>query len=551
MDQLRIALYIALAFLLLLLFQRWESYSASEPEAIAVPEKPAADLAARRAADEPLKPISEIPEQATPDTPNTQDFSEEGQQVVVQTDLLRVVVNTLGGTLERVELLDYPVSGKEPRRPFALLSDGPDRYYQIRSGLVDRTGRAPDHRAHYQSDITDLTLAPGQNEVTLPLEWRGRDGLLVRKVLVFPRGRHQIDQRFEIANRGAQDWSGSVYSQILRRPGQQKRNFFQPVSFQGAAYYLPDEGFTKQDYEEIRKEPLDRPAVNGWVGMLEHYFVSAILPARDQQRRFFSQALSGERYAIGVQSDEVTVPPGGTATLETSFYVGPKLQSALKEAAEGLVLSVDYGVLTALAQPLFWLLNWIHGLVGNWGFAIIIVTLLIKLAFYQLSASSYRSMAKMRKLQPRLMALRERYGDDRQAMSQKMMELYKEEKFNPLGGCLPIVVQIPVFIALYWVLLESVELRQAPFIGWIDDLSAKDPYFILPALMCLSMVAQQRLNPAPLDPVQQKVMTFMPLVFGVLFALFPAGLVLYWLCNNLISIAQQWLITRNVERARA
>ena len=293
---------------------------------------------------------------------------------------------------------------------------------------------------------------------------------------------------------------------------------------------------------------LDRTITDGWAAMLQHYFLGALIPPAGVAEHFYTKTLSNARYVIGMIAPSWrTVADGESGTFSTRLFIGPKLQDQMREVATGLELTVDYGLLTVLAQPLFWLLKTINNLVGNWGWAIVIVTLIIKLVFYKLSETSYRSMANMRKLTPRLQSLKERYGDDRQKLNQAMMELYKKEKINPLGGCLPILVQIPVFIALYWVLLESVELRQAPFMLWIQDMSSPDPYFILPLLMGASMLIQQKLNPAPLDPIQAKVMMVLPIVFTVFFAFFPSGLVLYWVVNNILSIAQQWVITRRIE----
>jgi YidC/Oxa1 family membrane protein insertase len=316
-------------------------------------------------------------------------------------------------------------------------------------------------------------------------------------------------------------------------------------------YYSPEEKYEKVSFDDMRSQKLERQVTDGWIAMIQHYFMSAWIPPRSEPETFYTNVLGDARYIIGSYSDPVTIAADGSHAFQQQLFVGPKLQDTLASIAPGLELAVDYGWLTILAEPIFWLLDQIHSVVGNWGWAIIILTILIKAAFYKLSETSYKSMANMRKFTPRIQALKDRYGDDKQRLNQAMMEIYKKEKINPLGGCLPIVVQIPVFIALYWVLLESVELRDAPFALWIQNLSEPDPFFVLPLIMGVSMFIQQKLNPAPPDPIQAKVMMSLPFVFTVFFAFFPAGLVLYWVVNNILSIAQQWYITRKIEQAPA
>jgi YidC/Oxa1 family membrane protein insertase len=322
-------------------------------------------------------------------------------------------------------------------------------------------------------------------------------------------------------------------------------------TYTGAAISSPEKRYEKLPFKDMADTPTDRAITEGWAAVLQHYFVAAIIPERTQSYQYYTKVVEGNRYIVGMYGPAQPVAPGSTAEFRMQFYAGPKDQAVLEKLAPGLDLTVDYGSLWFIAKPLFWLLQKLHTWTGNWGVAIILLTLSVKAALYRLAAASYRSMAHMKRVQPRLLALRERYANDKQRLNQAMMELYKQEKINPLGGCLPIVVQIPVFLALYWVLLESVELRQAPFFGWINDLSAYDPYFVLPILMGISMYAQQKMNPAPPDPMQAKVMQMLPFVFTVFFVFFPAGLVLYWLVNNVLSIGQQWLITRSIEGAKA
>ncbi|MBI3546893.1 MAG: membrane protein insertase YidC, partial [Gammaproteobacteria bacterium] len=368
------------------------------------------------------------------------------------------------------------------------------------------------------------------------------------KTYIFHRGNYVVDVEFVIKNASQREWTGYFYGQFQRTHTAQGGLFNVAPSYTGGAIYTPENRYQKIPLDEMAKSPLKRETTGGWVAMLQHYFVSSWMPPKDERNEFYSDVLSDSRHVLGLKNINPTkVAPGQTGVLRESLYAGPKEQKILKTLAEGMDLTVDYGFLTVIAAPLFWLLEHIHNILGNWGWSIILLTILIKAAFYPLSATSYKSMAHMRKMQPKMQALKERYGDDRQKLNQAMMELYKTEKINPLGGCLPILIQIPVFLALYWVLLESVEMRQAPWILWIKDLSAQDPYYILPILMGISMFVQQKLNPQPVDPIQQKVFMVMPFMFTVFFLFFPAGLVLYWTVNNILSIAQQWRITRIVE----
>ncbi|MEJ2693481.1 MAG: membrane protein insertase YidC, partial [Candidatus Thiodiazotropha sp.] len=343
-------------------------------------------------------------------------------------------------------------------------------------------------------------------------------------------------------------WSVRDYGQLQRTKPEDNSSGFTTYTYTGGVIYNPSDKYDKVKFDDIEEKTLSVDSDHGWLAMIQHYFLSAWIPPKDQIEHYYSSALPGGKYVLGSYSPMVTVAPGQQQSLSRQLFVGPKLQDRLESIAQGLELTVDYGWLTVIAKPIFWLLETIHDLLGNWGWSIIVLTLIIKAAFYKLSETSYKSMANMRKLTPRLQALRDRYGDDKQRLNQAMMEMYKKEKINPLGGCLPILVQIPVFIALYWVLLETVEMRQAPWILWIQSLSDKDPYFILPLVMGVSMFVQQKLNPAPPDPMQAKIMMMLPFVFTVFFAFFPAGLVLYWVVNNLVSILQQWYITRKIEK---
>lgn len=546
MDNQRLFLFIALCFVGLLLWQAWQRDYGLQPVAQAPQEQvvPPSDTAAP-ADDLPTAPVSAPGQPAASPAPD-RALLPSGTRVRVVTDVLDVEIDTIGGDVRRAELLTYPVAPDKPEQPVRLLSDVPAELFVAQSGLLSSQTEAPSHRAQFTAEATEYRLQPNADEVRVPLRWTGSQGLQVTKTYVFHRNSYAIDVIYELENTAASPWTGHLYRQLQRveRPDQASRFIY---TYTGAVVYSPEIKYEKVSFDDMREEPLNRDLTGGWAAMIQHYFLAAWVPEPDKTYRYYSNVVDGSRYVIGMMGPDITLPADGKATIESRLVVGPKLQDHLAEIAPGLELTVDYGMLTVIAQPLFWLLSLIYKIVGNWGWAIVLLTVLIKLAFYKLSETSYRSMANMRKLQPRLQALKERYGDDRQRLNQAMMELYKKEKINPLGGCLPILVQIPVFIALYWVLLESVEMRQAEFILWLNDLSAPDPYYVLPLIMGVSMLLQQKLNPSPLDPIQQRIMMILPIVFTVFFAFFPAGLVLYWVVNNILSIAQQWVITRRIE----
>lgn len=551
MDNLRLILVVSLAAVLFLMYQAWQKdYGpTARPSSLAQPAAaPAGQQAPTDVPAPPTEQVSqssaELPVSASGDVPALPS----SQRISVRTDLLRVEIDTTGGDLRRADLLDYPVSLEDPNTPFELLSDTPTRLFIAQSGLIAKPD-GPTHHTVFTAQQDSYSLPEGADSLPVPLTWQGPDGLRVTKTYTFHRNSYRVDLSYQVDNGASEPWSGRVYAQLQRRPpgeGQKQRFVY---TFTGAVVHSEQNRYEKIKFDDIQQAPLSRTDLGGWAAMIQHYFVAAVIPNQQTENHYYTKALSDNRYAVGVVTPAVRVEPGATTTLDMQFYIGPKDQHRLEAAAPGLQLTVDYGVLTLIADPLFWLLELIHGLVGNWGWSIVILTILIKLAFFHLSATSYKSMANMRRMQPRMMALKERYADDKTRLNQAMMELYKKEKINPLGGCLPIVVQIPVFIALYWVLLGSVELRQAPFMFWIKDLATYDPYFVLPLLMGISMFAQQRLNPAPMDPIQQKVMMALPIVFTVFFLFFPSGLVLYWFVNNTLSIAQQWVITRRIEKA--
>ena len=547
MDNRRLFLYGSLFFVLFLIWQQWQVFK-QPPQARTEVVAPATDGSNQSRPED----LPRADSQATPaSVPKLQQTGlNSGGRIQVETDVYRIEIDTLGGDLRRVELLDYPVSVDRPDQPFVLMEDG-RRVFIAQSGLLSAQARLPSHHEKYSAGQARYTLEPGRDKLEVRLHWQGDDGIRVDKVYTFHRGRYVIDVRHELVNGTGQAIGVRQYRQLQRSAPTDAEGQRFIYTYTGGVIYSPQEKYEKIKFEKMAGEPLDRSFANGWAAMIQHYFVGAWIPDPDETNRYYSKVVDS-RYLLGLMGPEPEqrVEPGQRTELHSRLYVGPKLQDEMAGVAKGLELTVDYGLLTVIAEPIFWLMKWIHGILGNWGWTIIVLTILIKLAFFRLSAASYRSMANMRKLQPRMATLKERYGDDRNRFNQEMMKLYKTEKINPLGGCLPILVQIPVFIALYWVLLESVELRQASFIFWLQDLSTRDPYFVLPLLMGVSMFVQQKLNPAPVDPIQAKVMQALPIVFTVFFAFFPSGLVLYWVVNNILSIAQQWKITRDIEQAR-
>ncbi|MEP7043697.1 MAG: membrane protein insertase YidC [Dokdonella sp.] len=554
-------LLIALLFIGYLFWMQWqEDYN--KPGSQILASTPA--VSTNNPSAPAAQPADDVPSVGAPpanaavgatDTPTT--TASTAAHVVVTTDLLRVEIDPHGGDVVVADLLAYPQQPKDFAHPVRLLDDRAATYFVAQSGLASSSGAAPDHQATYSAEKTDYTLADGSETLEVPLTWTDASGISVRKVFVFKRASYVIEQRQEISNKSAASWTGLAYRQLQRVPpivdtsGIKGYSNTERYSFVGAAWYSTVDKFQKLKFADFDKQPLDRSVAGGWAAMLQHYFFAAWIPPAGETDQYVTKTVPAgdvSRYRIRTLSPSISVAPGETKTDNARLYVGPKLQSTLNEVAPGLALTVDYGVFTVIAEPLHWILAQLHKLTGNWGFAIILLVLLIKAAFFKLSETQFRSMAKMRKLQPRIEALKERYGDDRQKMNQAMMELYQKEKANPLAGCLPMVVQIPVFFALYWVLLESVELRQAPFIGWIQNLTAPDPYYVLPVLNAVVMIATQYLSPTTgMDPTQAKMMKVMPVIFSVLFAFFPAGLVLYYVVNGGLSLLQQWIITKRVE----
>ena len=537
MDTQRLILLFIFGFSVLMLWEAWQREHQPKPPATHA-EQPSAP-----------KPPSAAPTPSQGAIGAPASPAQKGESIVVTTDLVSAEIDTLGATLKRLELLKHKDSN-DPEKNFVLIS--PAHQYEAQSGLAGDGG--PNHRSLWQAMPGPRTLAPGAETLQLRLTATGKDGVQVEKTYTFSRSSYVIDVSLRVHNRGSAPLATYAYFQLTHdgKPEGQRNSVaetFGAQSFTGFAIYSDEHKYQKVHPADIDKGKADyvKQAKDGWLALVQHYFVSAWLAPQGMPRDYVLEKRQDGSYA-GRLLEPVSVAPGAEATVDVPLYAGPQEKRRLEAAAPGLDLVVDYGWLTIIAWPLFWLLEKLHALTGNWGVAIILLTVLIKLVFFPLSATSYRSMAKMKLITPRLTKIREMYANDRQKMNQAMMELYKTEKINPLGGCFPILVQIPVFIALYWVLLAAIELRHAPFILWIKDLAALDPYFVLPILMAATMVLQTRMNPTPPDPVQAKVMQFMPYFFSIFFFFFPAGLVLYWLVNNILSIAQQWQIQRMFDR---
>jgi len=547
MDSQRLILFFVFAFSVFMLLDAWQREQQ--------PARPSAVVAGKEGKALPPSAQPPVPGDkltATQGAVPKQDRStgEPGVTIRVETDVLLADLSSRGGDLRRLEFKHHRDTVDRSKN-FVLFETSGERTYLAQAGLIGNG--LPNHRTLYTAAGDAYRLAEGADELEVRLAAPAADGVQVTKVFRFRRGSYLIDVGFEIVNAGAAAIQPYGYFQLVRDDKPPAGDSAMLPTFTGVALFTDKEKFQKLAFADIEKSKpqFSRNSEDGWIAMLQHYFFSAWLPPSGVAREFFARRLEDGLFAAGVIVPAGAIASGASASVTMSLYAGPEEQEKLAKIAPGLDLTVDYGWLTVIAVPLFWVLAWLYQWVGNWGVAIILLTVIIKLLFYPLSAASYRSMAKMRVLAPKLQKLKDQYGQDRQRLQQAMMDLYKTEKINPLGGCMPIVVQIPVFIALYWVLLASVELRQAPFMLWIDDLAAPDPWFILPILMAVTMWVQTLLNPEPPDPVQARVMKIMPIVFSIFFFFFPAGLVLYWLINNVLSIAQQWQITRVLEREAA
>lgn len=537
MENIRFVLIVILAMISLMLWEAWQADYGPQPE---VPMQTAID-----ANGNPINIGTE----------NNQDTSElplsevvANNIISVNTDVYQLEIDTQGGTLRNLDLLDYTfVKGEEQK--IRLFDSSTEKLFLGQSGLLTsgKSVKLPNHNSELSSAKTSYELKAGENTLTVPLTWTDGNGLNYTKTYTFTRGSYVIGLDQKIDNQSANDWTGRQYTQLLRVPHSDGKGNTFIRTYSGAVVYTEEDKYQKIDFDDMAEEDLKTKTIGGWSAMIQHYFATAWVPPAADEEHYFTKELSNSRFVIGSYSNPTTVAANTSAVLSSQLFIGPKIQPMMEAVAPGLELTVDYSWLTIIGKPIYALLNWIHdNVVNNWGFSIMGVTLCIKALFFPLSAASYKSMAKMRKLQPRLAQLKESYGDDRQRFNEEMMSLYRKEKVNPMGGCLPIMVQIPVFISLYWVLIETVELRQAPFLLWVHDLSAKDPFFVLPVVMGITMFLQQRLNPAPVDPLQAKIMRMFPIVFTVFFLFFPAGLVLYWVTNNTLSIMQQWYITNKI-----
>ncbi len=555
---------LMLAMIGFFLFLEWQKdYGApsriTQPPPEAQFDDPTGDRA-ERVADLPDLPELTEPAARQPDAPPAVAEFAASRRIEVVTDVLAVEIDANGGSIVDLRLKEFPVAVDRPDEPFVLLIEQLPELFIAQAGLLSRDHPAPNHRSRWEVAGDRFVLGDADDRIEVPLLWRDSDaGIEVRASWIFHRGDYVIDLHMEVHNNSELPWRGARYVQLQRtEPDWSDAGwaFTNPerFSYTGAAFFSPQDKLIKRSFSDIRSRDYQGTFDGGWAAFIQHYFLAAWIPPSDQAHRFTTRFVDGDRlprFVVAATSPQVVVEPGERHRFEARLYAGPKLQNRLNEIADGLVLTVDYRWFRILSQPLFWVLDKIHNVIGHWGWSIVVLTLLIKLVFYKLTEAQFRSMGKLRKLQPRIQALKERYGDDRQKFGQAMMDIYKKEKVNPLGGCLPILVQIPIFISLYWVLLESVELRQTSFL-WVPDLSRPDPYFILPILNGIFMIVTQRLMPtAGMDPLQRKIMMYLPVVFAVLFALFPAGLVLYWATNAGVSLAQQWYILRRLDQEEA
>ncbi|TCS37977.1 protein translocase subunit yidC [Paucimonas lemoignei] len=546
MDIRRTFLWVVFAMSVILLWDNWMRYNGKPsmffPTSTQQQAKPAAGAGSDAKSDAPQAAqaaAAGTPANAT--TPGA-EAPVKTERITIATDLLKATVDTLGGNLVRLELLQHK-EGNESDKNVLLFDES--RQYFAQTGLIG--GPFPNHKTPF-SALPGARSLDGGNQVQLVLEAQ-QNGVKLVKTFTFTRGSYVIDVKQQVVNNSGAPITPTAYLQLTRDnsklPGESK--FYS--TFTGPAVYTDAEKFHKISFDDIEKgkAPKATSSNDGWVSMVQHYFVSAFLPQDKAPREIYTDKVAPNLYAVGTKVPMGTVAPGATASVDAQLYAGPQESARLEKFAPGFDLVKDYGWLTVIAKPIFWLMTQIHKVIGNWGWTIIALTVLIKLVFFPLTAASYRSMAKMKTVTPKMQAIRERHKGDPQKMNQAMMELYKTEKINPLGGCLPILIQMPVFIALYWVLLASIEMRNAPWIGWIHDLASPDPFYILPVVMAASMFLQTKLNPTPPDPMQAKMMMWMPIIFSVMFFFFPAGLVLYWVVNNILSIGQQWFINKKLK----
>ena len=542
MESQRSFLVIGLMLVTFLLWQQWQQDYGPKPIAEVAPVTesgvPSATNNTVASADVPT---------STTDATNVITANSNREFIGVKTDTLDITIDTLGGDIVTAKLLQYPISIDDPE-PTTILSSEPALLYTAQSGLVGQGGpdSNPDGRPVYTSTQDSYVMSGGT--LSVPLTFVASNGISYTKTYIFEPNSHAIKLEYKINNSTSSAVTLQQYAQLKQITGRKGGSMFMPT-YRGGAYSTDEDLYKKFDFSDFEDETLKEVTRGGWVAMIEHYFVSAWVPPQEQKTNLYSKLINQDQAVIGFTGESISIAPGSQGTLSSTLYIGPKNQQVLESLSEGLDLTVDYGFLWWLAQPLFWLLGHIQALVINWGAAIVIITILVKGAMYPLTKAQYESMAKMRALAPKIQALKDRYGDDRQKMSQGMMELYKKEKTNPMGGCFPLLLQMPIFLSLYWVLLESVELRHAEFIFWIKDLSVMDPYFVLPVLTGASMYLLQKLNPVTVqDPMQQKIMQYMPVAMSIFFIWFPAGLVLYWLISNVITLVQAKLIYASMEK---
>lgn len=543
-DYARFALYAVVVCLALSLYQIWEHEHPPVPVST-----PAANTEMHENNYVPDKIVTPHTESTPAAIKNAAPVTEaSGQIIKVKTDMVEVNIDTLGGNITEVKLLKYNES-RDSTMPYVLLNDTSKNRYIAQSGLLGNIG--PDTskgQALYTTEKTQYQLATDEKELHVKLYWQNNEGLKITKIFTFRPDNYEIDVKYEINNASKAPWDGNLYLQLMRTdtPPPNGQGLANLATYFGAAISSAQKPYEKISFKDMTKQNVNKTITGGWAALIQHYFVSAWVPESALTSQYYSRVTPDGLYTIGLMNPKMTVAAGESAATSAKFYAGPSISDLLEKVAPKLQLTIDYGLFWFLSAPIFWLMQKIHNVVGNWGWSIVFVTVIIKLLFYHLSAKSYRSMSAMKKIQPKLAELKERFADDKQKFTQATIDLYKKEKVNPMSGCLPILVQIPVFIALYWVLVESVQLRHAPFILWIHDLSTKDPYYVLPVLMGLSMLVQQRLSPPPPDPTQAKVMMMMPIIFTVLFINMPAGLMLYWFVNNTLSVLQQWYIMRSV-----
>ena len=562
MDNIRFTLFLAFSVIILMLYQAWDLDYGPQPiptEQTASGQPVAVDMPNATTAKNTNNALNN-----SQDVPLQNSYAE--QLIIVETDVMRLEIDSKGGTLRNLDLLKYPKEkentyfnaarkliglGKEKKdlEPIRLFNSEDEKLFLAQSGLIADSGSSKIASHHTIMDVekTNYRLEEGQNSLRIPLTWTNENGVQVTKTYIFSRDSYLVQVEQKISNYSDKVWSGRQYTQLLKKPYTEPNANSFIRTYTGGVIYTEEDKYQKVDFEDMEDENLSVDNKGGWSAMIQDYFAAAWVPPAENDNHFYSKKLDNYQYVLGSYSSSVNVEPHSEKVLSSQLFVGPKIQPMMEKIATGLELTVDYGWLTLVGKPIYWLLNFIFSFVGNWGLSIMGVTLCIKLLFFKLSETSYKSMAKMRKIQPKLQQLKERYADDRQRFNEEMMGMYRKEKVNPLGGCLPIMVQIPVFISLYWVLIETVELRQTPFAFWLTDLSAKDPFFLLPVLMGITMKIQQSLNPAPIDPLQAKIMKMFPIVFTVFFLFFPSGLVLYWVVNNTLSIIQQWYITKRIE----